>query len=155
MCNDLLLYGKPIVVPRSLQTFNLQKIHSGHLGIQHCRHRAGNAVWWPGFARQILSTVQNCHICSQKNPLVVEPVISSELPAYPWQRVNSDLVEMKGNKYHLVVDSFSRYPEVIQLPSTVTSTCTMVISVLKSVFARHGIPEECISDNAPSISHRK
>ena len=135
MCNDLLLYGKRIIVPRSLQKFTLQKIHSGHLEIQRCRLRAGNAVWWPGLVKQILSTVQNCHICSQKNPLVVEPMISLELQAYPWQRVNSDLFEMKGNKYLLVVDSFSRYPEVIQLPFTTTST--KVISVLKSVFARH------------------
>ncbi|KAL5479382.1 hypothetical protein EMCRGX_G022901 [Ephydatia muelleri] len=142
-----------VIVPRSLQTFTLQKIHSGHLGIQRCRLRAGNAVWWPGLAKQILSTVQNCHICSQKNPLVVEPMISLDLPAYPWQRVSSDLFEMKGNKYLLVVDSFSRYPEVIQLPSTTTST--KVISVLKSVFARHGIPEEFISDNGPQYSSQE
>ena len=153
VCNDLLLYGKRIVVPRSLQTFTLQKIHSGHLGIQRCRLRAGNAVWWPGLAKQILSTVQNCHICSQKNPLVVEPMISLELPTYPWQRVSFDLFEMKGNKYLLVVDSFSRYPEVIQLPSTTTSA--KVISVLKSVFARHGIPEEFISDNGPQYSSQE
>ena len=75
--------------------------------IQRCRLRAGNAVWWPGLAKQILSTVQNCHICSQTNPLVVEPMISLELPAYPWQTVSSDLFEMKGNKNLLVVDSFS------------------------------------------------
>ncbi|KAL5494299.1 hypothetical protein EMCRGX_G015600 [Ephydatia muelleri] len=82
-------------------------------------------------AKQILSTVQNCHICSQKNPLVVEPMISLELPAYPWQRIS----------------------EVIQLPSTTTST--KVISVLKSVFARHGIPEEFISDNGPQYSSQE
>eukprot|EP00731_Ephydatia_muelleri_P009750 Em0005g336a len=67
----------------------------------------------------------------QKNPLVVEPMISLELPAYPWQRIS----------------------EVIQLPSTTTST--KVISVLKSVFARHGIPEEFISDNGPQYSSQE
>ena len=96
VCNDLLLYGKHIVVPISLQKLTLQNIHSGHLGIQRCRLRARNAVWWPGLAKQILSRVQNCHICSQKNPLIVEPMISSELAAYPRQRVSSHLFELKG-----------------------------------------------------------
>ena len=78
---------------------------------------------------------------------------SSELAAYPWQRVSSDLFKLKGNKYLLGVDSFSRYPEVIQLTSTTTST--KVISVLKSVFARHGIPEEFVSDNGPQYSSQE
>ena len=151
VCNDLLLYGKRIVVPRSLQTFTLQKIHSGHLGMQRCRLRAGNTIWWPGLAKQILSTV-HCHICSQKNPLVVEPMISLQLPAYPWQRVSSDLFEMKGNMciFWLLI----RFQD-IQLPSTTTST--KVISVLNSVFAQHGIPEEFnfISDNGPQYSSQE
>ena len=105
VCNDLLLYGKRIVVPISLQTFTLL----WSPGNPTCCLRARNAVWWPGLAKQILSMVQNCHICSQRNPLVVEPMISSELAAYhPWQRVSSDLFELKGNKYLLVGDSFSR-----------------------------------------------
>ena len=36
VCKDLLLYGKRIVVPQSLQKETLRKIHEGHQGIQKC-----------------------------------------------------------------------------------------------------------------------
>ena len=57
--------------------------------------------------------------------------------------------ELNRLNYLLVVDYFSRYPEVIQLTST---TSASVISALKSVFARHGIPEIVRSDNGPQYS---
>ena len=46
----------------------------------------------------------------------------------------------------LVVDYFSRFPEVIKLTST---TSASVITVLKLIFSRHGIPEVVHSDNGP------
>lgn len=48
MCKDLLLYGRMIVVPKSLQQQTLKKIHSGHQGIERCRVRAKTSVWWLG-----------------------------------------------------------------------------------------------------------
>ena len=48
-----------------------------------------------------------------------------------------------------MVDYFSRYPEVTQLRTT---TSPVVINALKSVFARHGIPEILRSDNGPQFS---
>ena len=42
ICNDLLLYNSRIVVPKSLQRETLQKIHSGHLGIEKCKKRTAN-----------------------------------------------------------------------------------------------------------------
>ena len=59
-----------------------------------------------------------------------------------------DLFVLKGCTYLLVVVYFSRYPEVIQLATT---TLTKVTGALKSVFARHGIPEEAMSDNGPQF----
>ena len=57
ICNDLLLYGSRIIVPTSLHSYTLQKLHEGHLGIQRCRLRATAAVWWPGLSQQIHKTV--------------------------------------------------------------------------------------------------
>ena len=49
----------------------------------------------------------------------------------------------------LVVDYFSRYVEIAQLSPT---RSTDVIVHLKSIFARHGIPETLVSDNGPQFS---
>ena len=73
----------------------------------------------------------------------------SDLPKYPWQVVGTDLFKLNKRNYLLVVDYFSRYPEVIQVTSTTSPT---IISALKSVFSRHGIPEIVRSDNGPQYS---
>ena len=51
--------------------------------------------------------------------------------------------------YLLVVDYYSRYIEVAKLTST---SANSVITHLKSIFSRHGIPETVISDNGPQYS---
>ena len=73
-----------------------------------------------------------------------EPLLTTPLPDYPWQMLGSDLFEIKGDHYLLVVDYFSRYPEVVRMKSTASQA---VISVLKSIITRHGIPELLRSDN--------
>ena len=57
-----------------------------------------------------------------------------------------------GMTYLIAVDYFSRYPEVVKL-TTVTSQS--VITALKSLFSRHGIPEEVVSDNGPQYSSQE
>lgn len=52
----------------------------------------------------------------------------------------------------MVVDYFSRYMEVQMLTTT---TSTAVISILKSLFARHGIPSILVSDNGPQYSSKE
>ena len=142
----LLLYGRRIVVPKVLQRETLHKIHYGHQGIVRCRLRAAESVWWPGLPEQIKTMIQQCPECLKEATVSREPLISTQLPARPWKRVASDLFQLDGKNYLLVVDYYSRYPEIIQLTST---TSTSIIQALKVIFASHGIPEEFISDNGP------
>ena len=46
----------------------------------------------------------------------------------------------------VLVDYFSRYPKIVYVPDLTSRT---VISKLKSIFARWGIPKTLISDNGP------
>lgn len=52
----------------------------------------------------------------------------------------------------LVVNYYSRFPEVISLTLT---TSTSVIAAVKSTFARFGIPDVLVSDNGPQFSSRQ
>ena len=59
---------------------------------------------------------------------------------------------MYGKSTHLlIVDYYSRYIETALLREI---TAEGVIQQLKSIFARHGIPEKMISDNGPQFSSR-
>ena len=51
---------------------------------------------------------------------------------------------LHGKDYLLVMDYYSNYPEVAQLPRT---SAQSVITHMKGFFARHGIPQCVISDN--------
>ena len=140
--NSLLLYGSRIVVPRALQQQTLKKIHEGHQGIQRCRIRARNSVWWPEMSQQIQEFVKKCAICAKESRANLQPMIATQLPDYPWQRVGTDLFQLKGSTYIIVIDYFSRYPEVIKLKGT---TSGHVI----------GIPETVVSDNGPQYSSQE
>ena len=150
--NDLLLRGRRIIVPMSLRKETLDKIHSGHQGIHRCQSRVSMSVWWPGVKQQVEQLVQHCSACTKVLAAPRQPMLPTPLPEYPWQRVASDLFELDKKTYILVVDYFSRYVEVQTLSST---TSPSIIRTLKSIFARHGIPETFVSDNGPQYSSQE
>ena len=75
-----------------------------------------------------------------------EPLLQSTLPDHPWERIASDLFQLNGMTYLLVVDYYLRYVEVQKLNSTSSAS---VITALKAIFSRHGIPTTLVSDNGP------
>jgi len=147
--NGLLMRGKRIVIPSCLRMEMLDKLHSGHLGIVRCRERARQSVWWPGLARQLQEFIENCTACRLNEKNRAEPLIPTQLPELPWQKVASDLLEYKGNMYLVVTDYYSRYVELAKLTCI---TSPSIIGHLKSIFARHGIPVAMVTDNGPQYS---
>ena len=95
--NGLLVYNQCIVVLASLQQETLSKLHTGHQGIRWCRLRAQSSVWWP---HQLKTLIQDCPMCLQHKTPHKEPMLSSKLPDYPWQKVGSDIFHLKGIDYY-------------------------------------------------------
>jgi len=85
--------------------------------------------------------IQQCSVCAQHQTPHKEPMITTSLPDHPWQKLGSDLFELKSSQYLLVVDYFSRFVEISKLSFT---TSLSVIAALKSIFSRHRIPTESI-----------
>ena len=106
------------------------------------------SAWWPGIFKHIKDLIQQCPTCVKESSPNKEPLIPTDLPDYPWQKIGTDIFVMNGAKYLVAVDYFSRYFETIKLKSTSIS----VIEALKSIFSRYGIPETVISDNGPQYS---
>ncbi|XP_048252587.1 uncharacterized protein K02A2.6-like [Haliotis rufescens] len=150
-CVDGIVYkGSKVVIPSKLRVEMLQCIHSGHQGMTKSKERAREILFWPCMNKDIERTVERCAVCQEhrKSPCK-EPMISSEVPTLPWQVVATDLFHMDGREYLVVVDYYSRYFEVALLTNTKAST---VITHIKSIFGRHGVPMRVVSDNGPQYA---
>ena len=69
----------------------------------------------------------------------------------PDQEVSADYFTLHTQGYLLVVDYYSKYPEVIPM---MAKTAEDTITALKGIFARHGIPNKLIADNMPFNSRK-
>lgn len=75
-----------------------------------------------------------------------EPKLPHPVPSWPKEKVGIDYFTLAGKDYLLIVDYFSKYPEVLQMNS---KTADVTIAKMKSIFARHGIPSTVVADNMP------
>ena len=55
----------------------------------------------------------------------------------------------EGSVWFIVVDAHTKWPEVISMKAT---TANNTITVLRSLFARYGIPNQIVSDNGPQFT---
>lgn len=130
-------------MPPNLREEVLTTIHEGHLGQEKCLLRARSAVFWPGITKDIIKVVESCDACQKhQRKQQKQDLLQPEPPCYPWQILNSDLFEYKGNSYLLLSDEYSKFPIVRKLTSAISH---VIINHLKSIFAEYGIPDKLSS----------
>jgi transposase InsO family protein len=152
--DDLVFKGNCLVIPQSLRSEMLNLIHEGHMGIERCRNQVKNVLFWPNITNDIKNTVESCEICIKyRKNNVREPMISHPIPDLPWQKLGVDFFYYNNKTYLLVADYFSKYVEIALLANGFSAK--LVISQLKSIFSRFGIPLKLISDNGPPFNSQE
>ena len=143
----LLMKGDKIIIPQTLQKDMLKAIHAGHFGMEKCKLRARELLFWPGMNKDIERVVSKCSIClTHRNTQQKETLMPHETPERPWQILGTDLFSWHGRDFLIIVDYYSRYWEVEPLPDTRAAT---VIQKTKTILARHGSAAVIKSDNGP------
>ena len=136
-------WGCRVIVPPQGRTTVLQELHGGHPGMTRMKSLAHGIVWWPKLDDEIELMVRSCSACqTQSDNPPVAPLIPWQWPSQPWHRLHIDYAGP-----FLEIDAHSKWFEVFQMSST-TSTAT--IQCLRDVFARFGISERIVTDNAPN-----
>ncbi len=135
------------MVPQQLRRRVLDICHEGHLGVVKSKQLLRSKVWFPGIDKSVEDMISNClpcQACTRKT--VREPLQMSSLPKGPWLEVSADICgPFPTGEYVLVVlDAYSRYPEIEIVKTINTATITFA---LERIFATHGIPEEIKTDN--------
>jgi len=142
--------GTQVVIPATLRPQVLQELHTSHPGIVRMKRLARSHVWWPGMTKAIESCVQQCETCQrQRNQPPPVPLHPWPLTRAPWERIHIDFAgPIDGMYYLVVVDSCSKWIEVEPMRTT---TSEKTIAVLRTIFARYGLPKEIVSDNGPQF----
>lgn len=148
--DGLVMVDNRIIIPRGCRSEVLKRLHAAHQGIQRTLAHARGLVYWPGLTNDVHMTVESCIACQEKLPSNhKEPLLPHKVPEMPWEKVGADIFEYKGHPYLLIVDYYSKYPEVLNIPD---KTSGAVIGKFKAVFARHGTPVELVADHVPFAS---
>ena len=149
-----LLWGNRTVIPTTMRRDILQLLHSTHSGMCAMKSIARNYVWWPKLDRDIEVLARGCYACALNKNLPPKakphPWIRSSAP---WERLHIDFAgPFKGNMWLIVVDSYSKWIEVVNMRSDCTAPNT--IRKLQILFNRYGLCRVLVSDNGPQlISH--
>ncbi|XP_041775900.1 uncharacterized protein K02A2.6-like [Anopheles merus] len=118
------------------------------------KSKARSYVYWPSVDKDITERVKGCHACAiaaKTSPR--EKPVPWPATQKPWERVHIDFAgPIDGDYFLIVVDTFTKWPEVIRTRST---TAAATIAILRTIFARFGYPETVVSDNGPQFVSAK
>ena len=146
----LVYKGHRLVIPAGERSDIVKSLHESHIGVEGTLRRARDIVYWPGITAQLKDYLSKCSICNSYRPEQCrEPLQPHAVPNLPWEKVGVDLFTLERQAFLIAVDYYSGYFEVQDLSNT---TSNRVITVLKTWFARHGIPVTVISDNGPPFN---
>ena len=142
--------GEKVIIPPKYRSQLLRELHEGHVGMYKMKSLARMFFWWPKLDDDIENVCKSCLPCvenaSMPKPETVHPW---KYPVQPWDRVHIDFATFEGKKFLLLVDAYSKWPEVRYMAST---TAAKTIEALTDIFATHGFPVSLVSDNGPPFT---
>ena len=102
--NGVLYRGSRVIIPQSMRSSMLKKVHKSHQGPEACIRQAKDVLFWPGMNGEITNMVSQCAACNeylsqqQKEPMMI-PVI----PTRPWQMVAQDLFVINRENFLITI----------------------------------------------------
>ena len=151
--SGILMKNSKVLIPETLKQKYLRQIHQGHQGIEACRSRAREFVFWVKLNDDLKELVEKCDLCqSQQNSISTAQKFISEVPPHPWHTVGSDLFYFRRIDFLVVVDYFSKYLFVRKIHN---STSSAVIKELGMIFSEFGKPQIFRSDNGPCYTSQE
>ncbi|XP_062538134.1 uncharacterized protein K02A2.6-like [Armigeres subalbatus] len=140
-----------LVIPDSFRQRIIKQLHRGHPGMERMKAIARSHVYWPRIDDHIADFVKRCESCvtHSKTPSKV-PLQSWPLAQSPWERIHIDFAgPINGLYFLIVVDAFTKWPEIRIVRSPTTSAVT---EFLDELFARFGVPNVIVTDNGTQFS---
>ncbi|XP_063602010.1 uncharacterized protein K02A2.6-like [Penaeus indicus] len=145
--DGLIMKSNRVIVPASMRSETIKRLHEGHQGLTTTLRRARTTVYWPKIQQDIADVINKCSECqihANKKPRPPERQLSA---TRPMEVIAVDLLQLNGNYGLVTVDYYSSFITYDAL----TSACTgSVITALNGTFQKMGATvERILSDNGP------
>ena len=129
---------------------------AGHLGREKTAQRILRRFYWTTLFQDVKQYCRTCEECQLHGGRKVKALMTP-LPVMgePFRRIAMDIVGPlprtgRGNRFILVVSDYAtQYPEAIPLRNI---SAGKIAEVLIDIFARHGIPEEILTDQGTNFT---
>ena len=145
ICDDLVLHGARIIVPKNSRKGVLQKLHVPHQGIDRSKMRARQLFYWPGIGADIKSQVEACEQCQRYQASQQrEEQVSLAKPTRPFEMASADFFTYNSQDFLVYADRYSGWSIVVQFRTSPTSAS--LIKEMVKIFRDTGVPVELASD---------
>ena len=146
----LLFQARRLVIPIGAQPQVLRLLHLSHSGITKTRELANQLYFWHTMSKDIERLIKACEACQSRRPAQAEmPAQAPREPAtYPMSHMGTDLFQLRGAHWLVLVDRFSGFPFVARLRRTWTAD---VVAVLTGWFRQFGWPRAIRTDGGPQF----
>ena len=129
--------------------------HESHQGVDKTKALIREKIWYPHIDERIKEMVDYCMPrLATSSDVKPEPLKLTEMPKEPWEKIHLDFKgPLPGGKYlFVVIDRYTRYPEVEIMTSIVEQQVT---KKLRKIFASHGLPKVVVTDNGPPFHSKE
>ncbi len=147
--NSMIYLSTRVYVPLCMRRDLFNAAHTVHSGIHSTLNRMKFSVWWPSMNADVSKWVSECNTCSHLRPRLGRE--RGHWPeAQPFERLNADWCQIEGvGNVLVIVDSGSGWIEAFRHRER---TSASVISSLREVCSRFGVPRTFVTDNAAEFT---
>ena len=139
-----------IIVPTTLRAKIKSLTHQEHLGIENCKKRARQSLFWPIMNMKIGDMIKKCPTClTFRNPQPSQPVIDHPVPNQAWRKIAADSFRLYGHYYLPIIDYHSKFIVIEILNNLQSSTVT---NKCKKLFSQFWTPNKLVTNNGPEFS---
>ena len=147
--NEVIMRENGIVIPDSFQADCIAIAYEAHQGASKTLCYLREPCCFPNMKKLADEYVETCIPCLASVPNTCpEPLKPNFLPDRPWQNLHAHFKGPIGSKYylHVLIDQFSKYPEVDVISST---SFSKLEPRLDRILATHSVPDKITTDNGP------